>query len=127
METLTPKISVTRINGQLHGVYVTFRMGICAEETIPFSRADGARMNIDVDERDIPIGVEVVSPTPIPMCTEGDESSGNDATALLLELFAFATQMATFHRANQQARGNALIQDALESLQHLEADSLACT
>lgn len=126
MLTLNPKISVTRIEDGLYGVYVTFRRDMRAVETIPFSRADGARMNIDVDERDIPIGIEFTSPSPIPEQSGAGEAPEGGYVEALMDLFAFATQMTTFHRANQQARGNALIEDALESIKQIESDSLAC-
>ena len=46
--------------------------------------------------------------------------------SLVLALFSFANQMIAYHRANQQAKGNALIKDALESARFLApSDPLA--
>jgi len=116
MEMARPIIKTTRIGDRIEAVYVVFRPGIHARETIPFSRVDGAELLVDVDEKDVPIALELLDSWEASPCPDISEA---EAMSAIAKLFAFANQMVAYHRANLQARGNALIQEALESLQHL--------
>lgn len=116
MIVLEPEIKATRIGGRTESIYVVFRQGVSARETIPFYKPDGAELFIDVDEHDFPIAVQIVDSIemkPTPNTGKPEEES------LVLALFSFANQMIAYHRANQQAKGNALIKDALESARFL--------
>jgi len=123
MIVLEPEIKATRIDGRTESIYVVFRQGVPARETIPFFKPDGAELFIDVDEHDFPIAVQIVDSievAPTPHTGKPEEES------LVLALFSFANQMIAYHRANQQAKGNALIKDALESARFLApSDPLA--
>jgi hypothetical protein len=113
---LEPEIKVTSIDGRTESMYVVFRQGVHARETLPFSRPDGAELFIDVDENDFPIAMQIVESFDPP---PPDGARPSDDLPVVLELYTFANQMIAYHRANQQARGNALIKDALESARGL--------
>ncbi len=116
MIILEPEIKATRIDGRTESIYVIFRQGVPARETIPFYKPDGAELFIDVDEQDFPIAVQIVDSIEMGRTTNG---SNPEEESLVLALFSFANQMIAYHRANQQAKGNALIKDALESARFL--------
>lgn len=115
--SMEANVTSTQFDGSCESVYVVFREDTQANETIVFSAPDGIEVLIDVDERDIPIAVQVVesrTPEGVPNKTA---LTKREATICL---FALSTQMVVYHRANQQRRGNALIKDALKDLGLLE-------
>ena len=116
MIILEPEIKATRIDGRTESIYVVFRQGVPARETIPFYKPDGAELFIDVDEQDFPIAVQIVDSIEMGRTTDAGKP---EEESLVLALFSFANQMIAYHRANQQAKGNALIKDALESARFL--------
>lgn len=114
--------SPTFVDGRLESLYLVFREGVTARETIAFecrdegrALGDGIQILVDVDDRDIPIALQFV----ISIELQPGELSLDHAQSAAVPLFAFATQMVTFHRANQQARGNALIRDAVACMSAL--------
>lgn len=113
MPLLEPDVTATEINDNTESAYLVFRKGVCAHETILFSTPDGVQVLIDVDQRDIPIAVQVVESRKIGASASVAFRSVQEG---VLILFALAQQMVVFHRANQQQRGNALINDALKDL-----------
>lgn len=123
--TLNPRITGTQIENKVVAAYLVFREDVRVVETIPFTRHDGAHMNIDVDEQDFPIAIEFVHPD-----AEEDESSEakiDDPAQFIIDLFTFATQMVAFHRAHRPALGANLIQKAIQRMRPLERSDLMAT
>ena len=128
MIKLDPQIRSTLIDGHVESVYLVFRDEVPAKETIPFSRPNGAELLIDVDGQDIPIAVQFIeSVTPAELGDARVAATAQQSAHVVSLLFAFANQMVAYHRANQQARGNALIEDAVERIRYLSAPGIVTT
>lgn len=115
--TLNPEARATEEGGQVESIYVVFRPGECAHETIPFLgriNDEDVELLIDVDRQDFPVAVQFVGTVEQSLLTAESPVSSGDST--FLTLFSLCLQMVTFHRADQHARGNALIRDALKSI-----------
>jgi len=57
---MSSKIVGSLLNHQLIAMYVLFRDGPKADRTLSFTLANGDHINVDVDNRGDPIGVEIV-------------------------------------------------------------------
>ncbi len=110
-----PEVLATRIDGRIESIYVVFQLGVHARETIAFADPHNVRVLLDVDSNDMPIAIELVDSFD---ATDASDGAAIDTQAALW-LFGIASQLVAYHRANQQARGNALIRDALSSIRQL--------
>lgn len=109
-------ISATVVNGNIESLYIVFRGGVTAKHTIAFSRADGAELYVDVDDRNQPVAMQLVDSF-VPQTQP--EISQEEANSVALDLFSFASKMVAFHEANAQALGNDLIVEAIQSAYRL--------
>lgn len=109
-------ISTTVIDGQIETLYVVFRDGEVAHETIAFNDT-GADVLVDVDRHDIPIAIQF-SPFKISEHARGDAVAAllrEAADKRILSLYGCASKLVWSYRASRRNQCD-VVRHAVESL-----------
>jgi len=90
---LAPEFGTTKIDGRIVAFYLRFRSGARWHQTHRFKVQNGGYVSVDTDTNNIPIGLQWINCTASQM-VEAPASSAIHVEKIVLDLFAFASQIA---------------------------------
>lgn len=110
---LTPQLCALFRKNKVQSMYLIFRRGLKAKETLRFqNRVTSDQMLVDCGADDYPVAVQFIYAKDVSVNEDDRSASKADFENAIHTLFMFATEMIRYHEANMQKKGNDLVKEA---------------
>lgn len=122
---IKPKLSAVFRKEKVQAVYLVFREGMKAKETLRFqNRITNDQLLIDCGQDGYPIAVHFLLANGMGAEAKQPLLSKRELDSAIQALFLFATEMIRYHEARMQKRGNDLVKDATRVLKTVPPEKM---